>query len=175
MKREIVLLAAAHDVGAFTCGNDWLDKYLRHHVVRNQSKGYGRTFVAVRREGPARVDGYYTVSMSSVQFSHLPDALHFGAMPKYPMPAAHLGCLAVAADCQRQGLGSILLIDALRRMIAASEMVAARAVDVKAIDDAARDWYADYGFLPFRDLKGPPYHLYLPLDTARAIVAAAGG
>jgi hypothetical protein len=97
VKHAIELLTAAHNCSQFTCGNDWLDKYLRKHALRNQQKGYGKTYVAVR-EGGARVDGYYTVSMSSVQFENLPDDLRFAGMPKYPMPAAHIGCLAVASD-----------------------------------------------------------------------------
>lgn len=114
-----------------------------------------------------------TVSMSSVQFANLPDSLLYATAPKYPMPTAHLGCLAVRKESQRKGLGSILLIDAMRRMIVASEVVAARAIDVKAVDDAARDWYLEYGFAPFKNTSGPHAHLFLPIDTARQIVAEA--
>ena len=172
MKRVIERLAAGHDCSGFSCGNDWLDKYLRKNALRNQDKGYGRTYVAIRDDETRRVDGYYTVSMSSVQFENLPNGLKFAALPKYPMPAAHLGCLAVSTDCQRQGLGSMLLIDAMQRMIAASEVVAARAIEVKAIDEQVRDWYATYGFVSF-DKSGPPFHLFLPIDTAREIARSA--
>lgn len=174
MNRFIEPLDAGHDCSHFACGQPWLDKYLRGHALTNQTRGYGKIYVAVRDDASRRIDGYYTVSMSSVQFEHLPDPLRFPAMPKYPMPAAHLGCLAVASDCQRQGLGGILLIDALRRMTAAADLVAARAVEVKAIDDAARQWYADYGFLPFKNAGGPPFQLFMPMETARRIVAETG-
>jgi ribosomal protein S18 acetylase RimI-like enzyme len=140
--------------------------------LRNQANGYGKTYVAVGNDSKITI-GYYTVSMSSVQFLNLPDSLIYTTMPKYPMPTAHLGCLAVRKEAQRKGLGSLLLVDAMKRMICASEVVAARAIDVKAADEPIKDWYIEYGFSPFKDIVGPPFHLFLPIDTARKIVATA--
>jgi hypothetical protein len=67
-------------------------------------------------------------------------------------------------------LGGILLIDAFRRVLAAADLVAARALEVKAIDEAARRWYLHRGFLPFADHAD---HLYLPIDTITKAVALA--
>ena len=169
MSREIQPLSVRHDRKSFECGKPWLDNYIRQHALRNQEAGYGRTYVAVPTDAPATGDGYYTLSMGSVAFAHLPDELAARA-PKYPMPVAHMGCLAVRTGLQGQGLGRLLLIDALRRVLAAADIIAARAVEVKAIDEPARDWYAAYGFLPFRDA---PLHLYLPMQTVRALAQAA--
>jgi ribosomal protein S18 acetylase RimI-like enzyme len=165
---EIQPLTDRHDRKGFTCGYPWLDAYLRQHALRNQELGYGRSYVAVPL-GASRVEGFYTLSMGSVAFANLPDGLA-ARVPKYPMPVAHMGCLAVRSDRQGRGLGGLLLIDALRRVVAAAEVIAARAVEVKAIDEKARDWYAGYGFLPFRDA---PLHLYLPMQTVRSLVQAA--
>jgi ribosomal protein S18 acetylase RimI-like enzyme len=80
----------------------------------------------------------------------------------------------VATQYQRQGLGSLLLIDALQRIVAASELIATRVVDVLASSDSARQWYLEMGFLEFENLgEKPPFHLYLPMDTVRQIVTAA--
>lgn len=49
---------------------------------------------------------------------------------------------------QGSGLGSLLLIDALRRVEVLSEQVGIRAVEVNAIDDAARNFYLKFGFVP---------------------------
>lgn len=169
MSWEVQPLTDRHDRAGFACGYPWLDAYLRQHALRNQELGYGRTYVAVPTGGASPVEGFYTLSMSSVAFANLPD--DFAArVPKYPMPVAHMGCLAVRQDRQGRGLGGLLLVDALRRVIAAAEVIAARAVEVKAIDAKARDWYAGYGFLPFRDA---PLHLYLPMQTVRSLVEAA--
>ena len=158
----------------FTCGTEWLDRYLRQHAARNQARGYGKTYVYVPDDDARRVDGYYTVSMSSVQFENLPPPLRFSNMPKYPMPAAHMGCFAIANALQRQGHGRVLFIDALRRMVAGAEIVAARAVEVKAFDEAAKAYWTTYGFQSFTDLGSPPFHMFLPMATAEQIVLASG-
>jgi len=155
-----------HHCQAFTCGNDWLDNYLRRHALQNQRLGYARTYVAVNA-GEHTVDGYYSISMGSIQFANLPPALQH-RVPKYPMPVCHLGCLAVASNRQRQGLGEILLIDAFRRILSAAAIIGARALEVRAIDDNAKRWYERYGFLPFGD---QPHHLYLPLQTIQVLLA----
>jgi ribosomal protein S18 acetylase RimI-like enzyme len=167
MSRVIEPLLARHQTADFTCGKESLDRYLHKHAVRNQQLGYGRTYVAISSESPLQIDGYYTISMSSVQFTHLPEALQFAGMPKYPMPVAHLGCLAVRSSCQGQGLGNLLLIDAMSRMISGAQIVAARAIEVVALDERVAQWYATFGFKAFKDA---PLHLFLPLDTARQIV-----
>jgi ribosomal protein S18 acetylase RimI-like enzyme len=159
-------LAPDHDGSAFDCGEQWLNNYIRQHAARNQKLGYGRTYAATPA-GSNLIDGYYTLAMGSVVFEHLPPALS-ERVPKYPMPVVHLACLAVDARMQGQGLGGILLIDAFRRAVSAADIIAARALDVKAISQRARRWYVDRGFLTFRD---NPDHLYLPLDTVRATIA----
>jgi hypothetical protein len=42
------------------------------------------------------------------------------------------------------------------------------AVDVRATDDKARDFYLKYGFLSLQDL---PLHLYLPMKTVEQMFA----
>lgn len=139
-----------------------LDDFIRKYASQNQRLGYSRTYVAVRTDGSHRVDAYYSLSMASITFAHLPEALTKRA-PRYPMPVAHLGRLAVDQVSQKQGLGRLLLMDAIGRVLMASQIVAARAIDVVAIDDEAKSWYEGYGFQPFLD---SPMHLFLPIDTA---------
>lgn len=45
------------------------------------------------------------------------------------------------------GLGGVLLADALRRVIAATETVAARFIVVDAIDERAASFYEHHGFV----------------------------
>ena len=117
-----------------------------------------------------RIDGYFSISMGCVLFAHLPQSLQRN-VAKYPMPVCHLGCLAVASDRQGKHLGELLLMDACVKIVAAADIIGARAVEVKAIDDQAKRWYERYGFLPFAD---NPMHLYLPLVTVREMLKAAG-
>jgi ribosomal protein S18 acetylase RimI-like enzyme len=60
----------------------------------------------------------------------------------------------------RQGLGAILLADAIGRTMKAAAMVGIAAVVVDPIDDDARAFYTAFGF---RALQGPQQRLFLTL------------
>ncbi len=67
---------------------------------------------------------------------------------------------------QGQGLGSFLLIDALRRTQQISEEVGIRAVEVDALDDAVRRFYVKFGFVSLVD---DPNHLLLSVSVIRKL------
>jgi hypothetical protein len=70
-------------------------------------------------------------------------------LPKYGLlPATLTGQLAVHGD-QGEGLGSLLLMDALRRSWQAAHDVASYAVRVDATDERALDFYPRHDFKPF--------------------------
>jgi ribosomal protein S18 acetylase RimI-like enzyme len=166
MARIIVALEARHDRSAFSCGKPPLDDYIRKYALQNQERGYGRTYVAVR-DRSLIVDGFFTLAMTSVAFANLPESLR-KRCPRYPMPAALLAQIAIDRGSQGQGFGETLLFEAIQRIIVASEVIAARAIVVKAIDEGAAGFYLKYGFLPLQDLPG---QFYLPIDTARSLLA----
>ena len=62
-----------------------------------------------------RIVGYYTLSAYGVRLAELPFDVA-KKLPKYPLiPATLLGRLAVSREHQGQKLGTLLLMDALRR------------------------------------------------------------
>jgi GNAT superfamily N-acetyltransferase len=87
-------------------------------------------------------------------------------LPRTDVPVVLLGRLAVDRSTQGQGLGALLLIDALRRAQFLSDQIGIRAVEVEAIDDAARDFYQRFGFTPLADA---PRHLYLSMQAIRGL------
>lgn len=71
-------------------------------------------------------------------------------LPRYPLvPAVLMGRLAVDSKNARQGLGGVLLADALVR-VRRSE-IAACALVVDAKDEAAAAFYLHHGFIRLRD------------------------
>jgi predicted N-acetyltransferase YhbS len=72
---------------------------------------------------------------------------------------ALIGRLAVDKEFQGQGLGSILLADACQKVVQASAVFAVAAIVVNAKDGSARNFYQNFGFLPF---PGQPNRLLLP-------------
>lgn len=160
-----------HRRDGFSCGKESLDSYLKKTARRAQEAGVGRTWVAVDRSedpdenGRRPILGYYTVAMSSINLAELPAESRRG-LP-LQVPAALLARLAVATSTQREGLGRLLLIDALRRIAQASQQVTAYAVVLDALDDDAKNFNEPYGFL---ELTNDPLHLFLPMSTVQRLV-----
>ena len=83
-------------------------------------------------------------------------------LPNYPVPIALLGRLAVDKNFQRQGLGSILLADAIQRVEQVCEVLAVYAIVVDALNPTAAGFYQQFGFMPFPE---KPLSLFLPLTS----------
>jgi GNAT superfamily N-acetyltransferase len=164
---RIERLDRSHARGEFCCGKAPLDDFLRSLVSQYEKRNLGRTYVAVK-EAEKRVYGYYTLASGAVSFANLP-AKTARKLPRHPVPVVLLGRLAVDRDAQGQGLGAELLMDALRRCLELSGSLGIHAVEVLAIDDAAKGFYQKYGFVSLLD---DARHLYLPIKT---IAAELGG
>ena len=68
-------------------------------------------------------------------------------LPRYPMPAALIGRLAVDERARGRRLGEQLLIDALRRVVDAAETIGCLGVIVDAKDEEAEAFYSKYDFV----------------------------
>lgn len=163
-------LTRNHDRDAFDCGVAPLDDYLKKYARQNADLEYGRTFVLLKEAG-ARVYGYYTLSAGAVAREHLPPE-ELRRLPKYPAPVAHLGRLAVDQELQGQGLGGLLLADALRRACRASKDLALYAVDALAKDERAKAFYLAHGF---HELLDDPLHVYLSMKTIGKLFSGERG
>lgn len=157
-------LDKAHDRSAFDCGRPMLNEWLKDRASQFDRRDLSRTFVATRPE-ETRVLGYYAISTHRVIYDVLPAAEAKG-LPRLDVPVVLIGRLAVDQSAQGQGLGALLLVDALRRSAQISEQVGIRAVEVDALDDAARKFYLKFGFRPLRD---DPRHLFLPMHEIRKL------
>ena len=122
-----------------------------------------RVFVAVSIAAQD-VAGYYTLTATSIALSSFSPEI-VKKLPRYPVvPAVLLGRLAVARHYQGQGLGGILLADALRRTSRAEFGVFAMVVDAK--DEAAQRFYEHHGFTL---LAGEARRLCLPIAAAQKV------
>ena len=157
-------LNKSHDRSAFDCGQSMLNEWLKDRAGQFDRRDLSRTFVATRPNKLA-VAGYYAISSHRVVYEILPDAETKG-LPRLDVPVVLIGRLAVDRSEQGAGLGSLLLVDALRRSAAISEQVGIRAVEVDAIDDAARCFYLKFGFRPLLD---DPRHLFLAMHEIRKL------
>jgi ribosomal protein S18 acetylase RimI-like enzyme len=161
---RIELLGKHHVQDEFDCGEDSLNSFLQSQAGQNTRRDISRTYVVLPKASDVVV-GYYTLSSGSIAFVNLPDQLS-RKLPKYPVPTAHLGRLAVDKQSQSQGLGGMLLVDALKRVQALADKIGIYAVSVDALDDSAKRFYEAYGFVSLLD---DPHHLLLPMATIRQL------
>jgi GNAT superfamily N-acetyltransferase len=154
---------AHHDRSSFTCADASLDEYLQRYARQNHQKNIARAYVAVDEDHS--VFGYYTLSASRVGFENLPEAIA-RKLPRYPVPAALIGKLATHVSVQGGGLGARLLIDALTRILGASDEVGIKVILVDALSDTAKAFYQHFGFIELPDQK---MTLFIPIETVRKL------
>ena len=156
-------IASAHHRGGFTCGEPSLDEYLKKYARQNAELGVSKTCVVVRPDTPI-VLGYYTVCSGSVSLHQAPTDRK--GLPKVLL-TAHIARLAVDKTVQRTGLGGILLVDAIGRIVATSEEIGIYAITVDALHERAKQYYLRFGFVPI----GEGLRLYIPIQTARMLIS----
>jgi GNAT superfamily N-acetyltransferase len=166
-------IEAADAKAGFSSGKHSLDDYFARHAVANDTSGISRAYVLRRRanDPPNLPDviGFYTLCMASADSAHVSKVLD-KKLPRYPMPVALIGRLAVDRRAQGQRLGELLLMDALRRVVDAAMLVGSMGIIVDAKDEGAERFYTKYDFVTVV-ADGWPRRMFLPIDTARAAFA----
>ena len=156
-------LAPHHQLDAFRCGVEALDRWLIDHATHAQAMRTAQTFVW--HSGDSRVVGYFGLAAHLVVRGELRKKLGRGSPTS--IPAVMLARLALNVELHGDGLGGELLWDALTRARAASDIAAARLVVVDAISAQAAAFYEHHGFTPIPE---NPYRLVQKMsDIASAL------
>ncbi len=143
--RPIRALEDADDVATFHSGNVANDAWLKERARRAVRGSTARVYVLPLEDGV--ICGYYALSAHAVaRLGSVAGALRRNAPD--PIPCTLLGQLAVDERFQGMSAGSRLLQDALKRAMAASRIVASRALLVDPADERAAGFYAHFGFAP---------------------------
>jgi GNAT superfamily N-acetyltransferase len=111
------------------------------------------------------------LSMASVSAGSIAQLMR-KKMPRYPLPVALIGRLAVDDRAQGRRLGEVILLDALRRVLAAADVVGCLGAIVDAKDEGAERFYAKYDFETL-SADTWPHRMFVPSATIRE--AFAGG
>lgn len=120
-------------------------------------------FVAVSPD--LGVLGFYSLSSLSLSLESLPEDVA-RRLPRYgAIPAALIGRLARDERARGQGIGELLLADAIQRILGAGRSLAVFAIVVDAKDERAAGFYQGFGFQPF---PLQPKRLFLLTATAEA-------
>lgn len=148
-------LAETDDRNSFDCGRDSMNLWFRRHGWANHAAGLSRANVICDAK-TGQIVGYVTLSAGQIERAALPKPLQRNKPD--PVPATLLGQLAVHKDHQGKGYARSLLFFALRAALRASQDVGSMCVFTHPLDDAARGFYARWGFVD------------LPFDPRRAMI-----
>ncbi|AFZ34843.1 GCN5-related N-acetyltransferase [Stanieria cyanosphaera PCC 7437] len=161
----IKLLDTSHNRDNFDCGSEALNRYLQQTARQHNTKGISRTFVLIDSEQPQTIIGFFTLALCEVHATQLPNKWS----KKYSATIAgvKLARLAVAKTYQRQGIGEILMVEAMKRALIIADNAGVIGLFVDAKDEAAKEYYHRYDFVSLED---NPLKMFLPLATIREII-----
>lgn len=152
-KAMIELLDKKHNKKEFDCGNELLNNYLKTQAGQDVKRKLSVCFVLVDKSTDL-IKGYYTLSNNSIPLSCFPEQIRKKLPRSYKsIPTTLLGRLAIDEKFKGKGLGTILLIDALRRCYEISNEIGSFAVVVDPIDSEAELFYEKYDFIKLPDSK----------------------
>lgn len=106
--------------------------------------------------------GFYTLTMTPVDLTALPEKLQ--KKHHSSTSAGLIARLAIDERYKGKGYGEWLLIDALRKLLVASDTVAFPVIIVDAKDDAI-NFYERYGFQTFKNTENK---LFITIADVRA-------
>ena len=136
-----------HDRNYFDCGIEVLNNYLRLMANQQSSKDNSRTYVLEAPQNAKRIIGFYTLTMVAVDLSLLPGTLQKRHQNHHS--AGLIARLAVDKRYAHKGFGAWLLVDALKKLLMASNTVAFPIIIVDAKEGVSA-FYEKFGFTPFK-------------------------
>lgn len=167
-----------HKIADFKClakaKSPRVQNFLLNQAVKYDRSNFARIFIFSPQNDPARVLGFYTLSAAIIR--HQEVVLSGSQLKKVPgkinYPMATLGYMGKADDCDRQGLGDLMMVDAATRLTKLDAIgVWGIVLDAELGDpsaagytppDPAKDklvaWYKDWGFVSVADQ--PPSHIH---------------
>ena len=143
----------SHIRNNFFSGENILDKYLQNQAGQDVKRKLSACYVIADKKN-LEVKGYYTLSGNSIPSNMIPNQIKRKLPGSYNnLPVILIGRLAVSQSFQGEGLGKLLLIDALKRCFELTLSIGAFAVIVDPVNDYAQQFYSKYGFVLLPDSK----------------------
>lgn len=151
-----------HKRNLFDCGVDALNNHLCIMASQQSDKDNTRTSVLEDMQNSESIIGYYTLTMTTLDLSLLPQKLQ--KKHKNAQAGGLIARLAVGKHYAKQGFGEWLLIDALRKLLSVSEAVAFPLVIVDAKAGAIQ-FYKKFGFVAFNNTR---HKLFMTIADVKA-------
>ena len=162
---------ALHNRSAFSCGFATIDNFLKSSLSDQVRDGMVTAWLATT-DGDRGVLGFYTLGAMAVRPNFGPKAWQHARVPD--VPVIYIRAVAVHEAMQGRGLGTALVIDAIKRCAAIAEQMGAAAIVLDVLQDAhferRRKFYADLGFQSLQDPDNPN-RVYISMADVRTTLA----
>lgn len=130
-------------------------KTARQHI----RKGISRTFVLLDQSDPHKILGFYSLTACEVHSGQLPGK--YGKQYPVIIPAAKLARLAVDLSHQRKKYGTVMMLNAMERILLIADHLGITGFFVDAKNQNAKRFYEKFGFISLSD----PLRLFIPIST----------
>lgn len=149
---------------AFCCGNEKIDNFCRNNAKRQNDVNRIRVYDAFYEDS---LVGYYYLVASS----NLADHISEEALKKFERvkvaPCVYLGMIGVHQDFQGNGIGKVLMLDAMQTTLRVAELIGVYALTLEAIDKKTADLYAKWGFQYFTEGE---MMMFIPIGTIKDLL-----
>lgn len=160
-------LRREHPRRLFQCGQEKVDDWLAAKALPHQEKHLSVSKVLLDEAGA--IAGYYTLATGQMNFSDLPSEVT-KRLPRRMLPVAVLAWLGVRQDCQGQGLGRLVMAQALRDCYEGGKIFAFIAVVLDCLDDTAKAFYQRWDF---EEMPERPYRLFMSAKRLETMMQEA--
>jgi GNAT superfamily N-acetyltransferase len=165
---QVERLRREHPRRRFQCGKQAVDAWLAGRALQHQGKHLSVTKGLL--DEARTIAGYYTLATGQVDFSDLPAEMA-KQLPRRVLPVAVLAWLGVDSKRQGEGLGRLLLAQALRDCWEAGKTFPFIAVVLDCLDEPSKAFYQHWDFA---ELPGRPYRLFLSAKRLEAMMEDGG-
>jgi GNAT superfamily N-acetyltransferase len=158
---ESARLKDNHILDGFDCGKELLNAWLVEQARRSDTSGVTHVYVWTPL-GEAKVCAYFAICPTEVLRKE--DGLSGSLAGGYSrIPGYLIARLALDTSLWGTGYGEHLLLDALGKAVAASEIGGVRLIVVDALDVEAQRFYEHFDFVP---VKNRERRLVMKVSTA---------
>jgi GNAT superfamily N-acetyltransferase len=155
-----VALNSSHKKNLFECEDSSLENYLKKQAGQDVKRQVAVCFILAGEDNA--IKGYYSLSADSVDRTLIPENFQ-KKLPYKNLPVTLLGRLARDSNYKGQGIAELLLADALTRAYQASSTIGAWAVGTDPINEKARTFYENFGFISLESGR-----MFISMETIKA-------
>jgi len=170
---KIAPLDPTFDRGAFRCGNDFIDRYVKKRCLGDHALHKLRAYVATQPDTPT-VIGFYTLSLTSLKPGETSPAEAQEKFKSWAIPLVYLGQIGVQEEYQRKhGIGSALMTHAFEQTLRIADIAGTYGMMLDADNDEVAAFYEGWGFFRFGAGEEEQIKMICPLTKIREALEVA--